>query len=199
MVKAMITKNRDLPVEGPCLSFKNILACGPAAIHQKYIAVYITGVVAGQEKCCRGNLLGRTRSRCGSHYIFDTAVAVHVWNTHGIADFSGNSSGGNGIAANTVWHIGSSYGKYHHTNLLLPAVILLGVNFPFFTGCHSCASSGYSVLRSLYLGHTFCPIKYGHPSFKTGKLCVRAPKVIGAVDAYIGFRLYFFMGMQQRK
>ena len=57
MVKAMITKNRDLPVEGPCLSFKNILACGPAAIHQKYIAVYITGVVAGQEKCYRGNLL----------------------------------------------------------------------------------------------------------------------------------------------
>ena len=71
----MITKNRDLPVEGPCLSFKNILACGSAAIHQKYIAVYITGVVAGQEKCCRGNLFGRTRSRCGSHYIFDTAVA----------------------------------------------------------------------------------------------------------------------------
>ena len=59
---------------------------------------------------------------------------------------------------------GSSYGKIHHTVLLLFAVTSCGVRSPFFVGCHCFASSEFFVPRSLNPGHALgVSDKNGHP------------------------------------
>lgn len=52
----------------------------------------------------------------------------------------------------------------HQTFLRLPAVTILGVNWPFSVGCHWAATFGSTVSRSLKPGQTFRPAQKGHPA-----------------------------------
>ena len=63
------------------------------------------------------------------------------------------------ICASHSW----PFSQRHQTFLLLPAITSAGMRVPFFVGCHSAASQGCVVARSLNPGSTFLLAQYGHP------------------------------------
>lgn len=51
----------------------------------------------------------------------------------------------------------------HQTFFRLPVVTICGVSVPLSVGCHSAATRGSSVARSLKPGSTLRPEQYGQP------------------------------------